>query len=281
MRRTAGGAIGGAPAAVASGMAALGVSIDVGGGNRAAPSFCGVIGLRPTAGLIPNWPSPMPWDLLATVAPVARDAADTAMLLGAMAGATRTSPVASGRPAEDYLDAVTGFSIEGLRVAWLADPARVGVTPAIGQACRRAADTLAAAGADLAELRLDLSAARDTFRVLHANWPSRASPTCWTVSTISGRCWHRWCGVPGADTGRAGPRGGPAGGVVGAADRDAVAVRPVADPDRAGRPVRGRRDGPGRRQRAGWLIGPPGMARHLQLGVAARAAGGDGAGRAR
>ncbi|MGE0253951.1 MAG: amidase [Alphaproteobacteria bacterium] len=170
VRRTAGGAIGGPAAAVAAGMAALGVSIDLGGGNRAAPSFCGVVGLRPTVGLIPNWPTSLPWDTLATAGPVARDAVDAALMLGAMAGPTRTSPIASGRPAEDYVEAVSGFSVEGLRVAWLADPARAGVAPVIDRACRRAADTLAAAGADLAEQRLDLSAARDAFRVLHAHW---------------------------------------------------------------------------------------------------------------
>lgn len=169
-RRTAGGAIGGTPAAVASGMAAVGVSIDLGGGSRAAPSFCGVVGLRPSAGLIPNWPSTTPWDMLATAVPVARDAVDVALVLGAMSGATRTSPVASGRPTEDYVEAFAGFSVEGLRVAWMADPARIGVMPSIDRACRRGADTLAAAGADLAELRLDLSSAREAFRVLHAHW---------------------------------------------------------------------------------------------------------------
>ena len=139
------------------------------GGGRTAPSFCGVVGLRPTAGLIPNWPTQMPWDTLATASPVARDAVDTALMLGAMEGGTRTSPVTSGRPSEDYAEAVAGFYVEGLRVAWMDDPARAGVAPVIDRACRRAAYTLASAGADMAEVRLDLSAARDAFMVLNAH----------------------------------------------------------------------------------------------------------------
>ena len=61
---TAGGSTGGGAAALATGMIALAEGTDLGGSLRMPASFCGVVGLRPSAGLVPTVPSDYLWDTL-------------------------------------------------------------------------------------------------------------------------------------------------------------------------------------------------------------------------
>ena len=83
---SAGGSSGGAAAALTCGMVPLADGSDLGGSLRNPASFNNVIGLRPTPGTVPQWPATDPWDPLATEGPMARCAADVALLLGAIAG---------------------------------------------------------------------------------------------------------------------------------------------------------------------------------------------------
>ncbi len=89
LRLTAGGSTGGGAAAVAARMLPLAEGTDVGCSLRVPAAYCGVIGLRPTAGLVPNSAEPMPWDPTCVHGPVARSASDVGLMLDAMAGATR------------------------------------------------------------------------------------------------------------------------------------------------------------------------------------------------
>jgi len=66
---------------------------DLGGSLRNRASFCGVVGLRPTPGTVPSWPSADPWDPLATQGPMGRCAADVALLLDVIAGAHPNVPL--------------------------------------------------------------------------------------------------------------------------------------------------------------------------------------------
>src|SRR5256712_140457 len=81
--RSAGGSTGGGAAALATGMIALAEGTDLGGSLPIPASFCGVVGLRPSGGPVPTWPSDWPWDTLQVTGPVARTAADTALMLPA------------------------------------------------------------------------------------------------------------------------------------------------------------------------------------------------------
>jgi amidase len=71
-----GGSTGGGGAALASGMVALAEGTDFGGSLRVPAAFCGVVGLRPTAGLVPRFPTPLPWDVGTVHGPMARTAED-------------------------------------------------------------------------------------------------------------------------------------------------------------------------------------------------------------
>ncbi|CAO3404210.1 amidase [Azospirillum palustre] len=89
---TSGGSSGGSAAAVAVGMAPLAHGTDYGGSVRIPASFCGVASIRPTPGLIPAPGRALGWDTLATYGVLARDTADCALLLSAMAGSDLRDP---------------------------------------------------------------------------------------------------------------------------------------------------------------------------------------------
>src|SRR5947199_349294 len=65
---------------------------------RVPAAFCGIVGLRPTPGLTPNYPMPLAWDPGQVHGPLARDAEDTALMLDAMVGASRLSPISVAAP---------------------------------------------------------------------------------------------------------------------------------------------------------------------------------------
>src|SRR6266542_2609617 len=83
---SAGGSTGGGCAALATGMIALGEGTDLGGSLRIPASFCGVVGIRPSVGLVPTHPSDWVWDDLQVTGPVARTAEDLGLMLQAVAG---------------------------------------------------------------------------------------------------------------------------------------------------------------------------------------------------
>src|SRR5207245_1209639 len=89
---SAGGSTGGGCAALATGMIALGEGTDLGGSLRIPASFCGVVGIRPPAGLVPTHPSDWVWDDLQVTGPVARTAEDLGLMLQAIAGPTPLAP---------------------------------------------------------------------------------------------------------------------------------------------------------------------------------------------
>jgi Asp-tRNA(Asn)/Glu-tRNA(Gln) amidotransferase A subunit family amidase len=87
--RTAGGSSGGAAAAVAAGCGPLSLGGDGGGSIRIPAAFCGVVGYKPTFGLVPHEPSTAGWKTLVALGPLARSVADARLMLAAVAGFDR------------------------------------------------------------------------------------------------------------------------------------------------------------------------------------------------
>lgn len=98
LSKTAGGSSGGDAAAVAAGLAPIGLGVDYGGSIRVPASFCGIYGLRPSAGRIPSVPTLPPFDsaptvdLMASTGPFARSVEDLWRAFEVMAGSDPRDP---------------------------------------------------------------------------------------------------------------------------------------------------------------------------------------------
>ncbi|HEX9895015.1 MAG TPA: amidase family protein [Gemmatimonadales bacterium] len=168
--RSAGGSTGGGAAALATGMIAIAEGTDLGGSLRIPASFCGVVGLRPSVGLVPTYPTDWAWDTLQVTGPMARTAEDVALALQVMAGPTPLAPL--GQPVEgrDFLAAVRAGPRAGLRVAYCPAVAGIGLDPGVESVCRSAVQLMARSGIAVDEIELDLSAGREAFLSLRGLW---------------------------------------------------------------------------------------------------------------
>src|SRR5690349_19755993 len=113
---SAGGSSGGAAAALAAGMVPLAEGSDMGGSLRNPAAFCNVVGLRPTPGRVPSWPSPMAWAQLSVQGPMGRTVADVALQLSAIAGPDRRVPISLDAPGAVFAEPLA-TSLPGLRIA--------------------------------------------------------------------------------------------------------------------------------------------------------------------
>jgi amidase len=168
--KSAGGSTGGGAAALASGMIHLAEGTDLGGSLRIPAAFCGVVGLRPSVGLVPTHPYDWVWDTIQVEGPVARTAEDVALMLQAIAGPSEWSPLAQPAGGRDFVKAARRGVRKGLRVSYVADIAGLGIDPAIETVCRAAAFGLRKKGAKVEEVKVDLSYARDAFMKLRGEW---------------------------------------------------------------------------------------------------------------
>jgi aspartyl-tRNA(Asn)/glutamyl-tRNA(Gln) amidotransferase subunit A len=97
--RTPGGSSAGSAVAVACGMAFAALGTDDGGSNRIPAQFTGVVGMKPTFGLVPRSGVIPTWPYLDTHGPLARHVADAALMLAAVAGADASDALARSAPA--------------------------------------------------------------------------------------------------------------------------------------------------------------------------------------
>jgi len=166
-RLSASGSTGGGAAALAAAMIPLAEGTDFGGSVRTPAAFCGVVGLRTTSGLIPRHPMTLPWHDQSVAGPMARDTEDCALMLDAMVGLSPKSPLSCAAPWPSALAVVANTEhLRGMRLAYVADIAGIGVDKEIEQICRQAALALSAHGAHVEEATLNLSDARDAFMAL-------------------------------------------------------------------------------------------------------------------
>src|SRR4051812_31536483 len=168
--RSAGGSTGGGAVGLATGMIALAEGTDLGGSLRIPASFCGVVGLRPSVGLVPTVPSDYLWDTLQVTGPMARDALDLALMLQSIAGPTPESPLSQPMAGRDFAAAVRAADASGLRIAYCRDIAGIGIDAGVEAVCRDAAFALAEAGAEVSEIQLDLAYGRPAFLALRGLW---------------------------------------------------------------------------------------------------------------
>jgi amidase len=163
-RLTPGGSSGGAAAAVAAGLLPFADGSDLAASVRNPAAMCSLVGLRPTPGVIPaagDVFNPLP-----VVGPIARTAADAALLLTALRGRDPQLPLA--RPVTDAARDSGADGVAGLRIAWSADLGGLPVEPEVARVLARSRQALEAAGAVTVDAEPELGDADAVFMVLRA-----------------------------------------------------------------------------------------------------------------
>lgn len=169
--RSAGGSSGGAACALAAGMLPLADGSDMGGSLRNPASFCGVVGLRPSLGRVPSWPTTNHWETTAVLGPLARNVEDLALLLSVQAGPDPRTPHALGDPGATLAPPLTGArdALAGLRVALAPDlGGQIDVDVEVAAVVEASAQVFTRGGARVAAASPDLSSAEHCFRTLRA-----------------------------------------------------------------------------------------------------------------
>ena len=159
---TSGGSSGGAAVAVATGMVPLAHGTDFGGSVRTPASFCGVLSLRPTPGLIPSPKRGLAFDTLATHGVLARSVDDLALFLDAVSGPDPRDPTSLRVPVDDLAGRAPGL----LRVAATEDFGVARVAAAVRSAMRKAVDMLGASAGVTTWTHPDCTDAIATFQTL-------------------------------------------------------------------------------------------------------------------
>jgi amidase len=171
VRLSPAGSSGGSAVAVAAAMVPLAQGTDFGGSLRVPAAFCGIVGLRPTPGLIPNHPMPLAWDPGQVHGPLARSAEDAALMLDAMVGFSSLSPISVAPPWASALAEVERCTdARSVRIAYASDIAGIGVDPEIDEMCRKAARRLEDAGVEVEEIAFDASGGRDPYQTWRGVW---------------------------------------------------------------------------------------------------------------
>jgi aspartyl-tRNA(Asn)/glutamyl-tRNA(Gln) amidotransferase subunit A len=150
--RVPGGSSGGSAAAVAAGMVPLALGSDTGGSIRQPAALCGVVGAKPTYGLVSRYGLVAFASSLDQIGPIAASVADAAALLEAIAGhdPLDSTSLSTGPPG---LRRLLDEGVQDLRVGVVRE-LTTGAEPDVEALVRQAADALAGAGAKLEEISL-------------------------------------------------------------------------------------------------------------------------------
>ena len=170
--RTTGGSSGGGVAAVAAGLGPLTLATDAGGSIRTPSSFCGLVGLKPTFGRVPQYPG-TDWSGLCTHGPIGRTAKDVALTMNVITCPDARDGNALPYDGRDYVEELeTGM--KGLRVAYSADLGFMPVNAEVREIVTREARRFEELGARVENADPDLG---DPIEIFNKIW----SPMITTV----------------------------------------------------------------------------------------------------
>ena len=144
--RITGGSSGGSGAATAAGMCFAALGSDTGGSVRIPACLCGIVGLKPTYGLVSRrGVLPLSWSL-DHVGPMARTVEDAALMLNAIAGHDGQDPGSLDAPMQDYTQALSE-GLDGVRVGVLGGDYVLVLDPEVEGAVAAALKVMEALGA--------------------------------------------------------------------------------------------------------------------------------------
>ena len=151
LTRVAGGSSGGSAAAVAAGFTAISLGSDTGGSIRQPAALCGVVGVKPTYGMVSRYGLIAFASSLDQIGPFATTVADAALLLETIAGHDPADATSIPQPAPALVEHLDD-GVDGMRVGIITELMGDGIHPDVLARVREAADALAAAGATVEEV---------------------------------------------------------------------------------------------------------------------------------
>ncbi|MBP3708462.1 MAG: Asp-tRNA(Asn)/Glu-tRNA(Gln) amidotransferase subunit GatA [Clostridia bacterium] len=151
-----GGSSGGSAAAVAANMVPWALGSDTGGSIRQPASLCGVVGLKPTYGLVSRYGLVAYASSLDQIGPITKDVYDNAMLLNLITGHDPKDSTSMDLPKPDYTKALKN-DVKGLKIAVPKEFFAEGLNPEVKAKLEEAMDKYRSLGAIVEEVSLDIS----------------------------------------------------------------------------------------------------------------------------
>ena len=156
LNKVPGGSSGGSAAAVASRMVPWALGSDTGGSIRQPSSFCGVVGLKPTYGLISRYGLVAFASSLDQIGPITKDVYDSAMLLNIIAGYDKRDTTSSNVEKKDYTKALKN-DVKGLKIGVPKEFFGEGINEEVKESLENAIKVYKELGAEVEEFSLDIA----------------------------------------------------------------------------------------------------------------------------
>ena len=156
LKKVPGGSSGGSAAAVAANLVPWALGSDTGGSIRQPASFCGVVGLKPTYGLVSRYGLVAFASSLDQIGPITKDVKDATILLNIIAGHDKKDTTSSQRPKVDYTKALKN-NVKGLKIGLPKEFFGEGINEEVKESLQKAIEKYKELGAEIEEFSLDIS----------------------------------------------------------------------------------------------------------------------------
>lgn len=164
---TCGGSSGGSASALAADLLPLCTGSDTGGSLRIPASFCGIVGFRPSPGMVPAERRQLGWTPISVTGPMGRTVDDTRLLFASQIGADPSDPLSFPQP-QAGLPPLKDVDLGKLRVAWSTDLTTGIVDKPIAEAFAKKIQAMRSHFACCDEITPDFGAAEKCFDVIRA-----------------------------------------------------------------------------------------------------------------
>ena len=156
LAKVPGGSSGGSAAVVAADEAIFALGSDTGGSIRQPSAFCGVVGLKPTYGLVSRFGLVAFASSLDQIGPITKNVTDSAVVLNAIAGYDKMDSTSADEKADDYTKSL-GESVKGLKIGIPKEYIGEGIQKEVKDAIMNAAKVYESMGAEIFEFSLPMT----------------------------------------------------------------------------------------------------------------------------
>lgn len=156
LNKVPGGSSGGSAAAVAANLVPWALGSDTGGSIRQPASFCGVVGLKPTYGLVSRYGLVAFASSLDQIGPITKDVYDSTMLLNLIAGHDEKDTTSEDMPKKDYTKALKN-DVKGLKIGVPKEFFGEGINEEVKASLENAIQEYKNMGAEVEEFSLDIA----------------------------------------------------------------------------------------------------------------------------